>query len=246
MSRIKFVVLTSPRTGSTWLIDLLNGQAGIEAHGELFLRRARSSPAIAGRADYPRFVEMHGSPRVSRVPRVVSYLNRLYRAPRTVGFKLMYAQLRQYPEIIGYFAMRRVRIVHLTRGNHIDVLISEELARLTGASHAQAGESPEVPKVYLDPNTLVDRIRRLARMAEAVRLLIRLSTCQCLEVNYEAMLAGEQELERVLRFLEAPERVALASSRLAKRGVAGHRDAIANYAEVQLVLESTPYSQMVR
>jgi hypothetical protein len=228
------------------LIDLLNMQAGVEAHGELFLDRPRLSPPIAGCADYRRFVEVHGTPGLTRVPRVFSYLNELYRAPRTVGFKLMYAQLRKHPEILAYMAVRRLRVVHLMRRNYIDVIVSEELAKLTGTSHARAGTRTEVPLVYLNPATLVDQIRRLSRRSREARRLIRLSTCAILETTYEELLEGEREFVRILRFLGVSRPATQMQSHLAKRGTRSHRDAIANYAEVEQALNSTPFSRMLR
>ncbi len=246
MPYVKFVVLTSSRTGSTWLIDLLNMQPGVEAHGELFLRHRRSSPAIAGRADVHRFIEVHDTPGLTRVPRVFTYLNGLYGAPSTVGFKLMYTQLRDHLEMLAYFAIRRVRIVHLTRSNHLDVMVSEALARLTGTSHVSAGTQAEVPKVQLDAATLVDRIRGRSRRHGIARWLVRLTTCPVIEVTYEKLLNGEQEFGRIFRFLEISKPTIQLQSNLAKRGTRSHRESIANYDEVRQVLSSTQYASMLR
>ena len=246
MRYVKFVVLTSSRTGSTWLIDLLNMQSGVEAHGELFLDQPRLTPAIAGRADYRRFIEVHGTPGLSRVPRVFSYLNELYRTPRTVGFKLMYTQLRRHPEILAYLAARRVRVVHLIRRNHIDVIISEELARLTGTSHAPAGTRSGVPMIHLDAATLLDRVRGRGRRPVEARWLLRLSSCPFIEVAYESLLDGEQEFARILEFLDVPGPPIRGQSNLAKRGARSHRESIVNYEEIKEVLRSTPYAGMLR
>jgi hypothetical protein len=227
-------------------MDLLNKQSGVEAHGELFLNRPRLSPAIADLADYRRFIEVYGTPGLTRVFRVFSYLTGLYRAPRTVGFKLMYTQLRKQPEILAYLAVRRVRVVHLVRHNHIDVIVSEELARLTGTSHAQAGTKSGLPMVFLDPATLVDRMRSRNRRPVAARHLIRLSTCPLLEVEYEKLLDGEQEFERICEFLNIPKPAIQVQSNLVRRGARSHRDSIINYDEVEQVLSSTPFSQMLR
>jgi LPS sulfotransferase NodH len=246
MSRVKFVVLTSSRTGSTWLIDLLNRQPGVAAHGELFLDEPRTSPALSSRPDGERFIEAYGHAGVARPYRAFSYLNALYEAPETVGFKLMYGQLRKYPELLAYFAIRRVRIVHLIRRNHLDVIVSEELAKLTGASHVLAGTKYEAPKVFLDPSTLLDRMRKRERRPVQARGLVRLIGCRQLEVTYEALLDGEQEFARVARFLDAGTPATDLQSDLAKRGSPSHRDAISNYDEVCRVLASTPFAAMVR
>jgi LPS sulfotransferase NodH len=158
----------------------------------------------------------------------------------------MYTQLRRYPEIVVYLAVRRVRIVHLTRRNHIDVIVSEQLARLTGTSHAKAGTAIAIPMVYLDPATLVDRIHTLNKKAAHARRLIRLFTCPVLEAAYEELLEGEQEFLRILDFLGVPRPATQAQSNLAKRGARTHRDAIVNYEEVRQVLNSTPFLSMLR
>ena len=49
-----FVVFTSPRTGSSWLIDLLDSHPRIAAYAELFLPGDRSTPDY-GSQDLPRF-----------------------------------------------------------------------------------------------------------------------------------------------------------------------------------------------
>jgi LPS sulfotransferase NodH len=245
MAQVKFVVLTSSRTGSTWLIDILNMQSGVEAHGELFLNQRRTTPAIAGRDDRPRYVDVHGSRGLSRAPRVVCYLNELYRSPHVVGFKLMYSQLRVHPEILAYLALRRVRIVHLVRLNHLDVIISEELAKNTGASHVRAGTNANLSPVNLDTRTLVRRIRRVSRAPGKARFLIRLSACPILEVSYEALLGGQEEFTRVCDFLQISCASALRSN-LQKRGTGSHRDAIANYEEVRQTLSSTPFASLLR
>jgi hypothetical protein len=227
-------------------MDLLNMQANVEAHGELFLKHGRLSPAIADRSDYDRFVEAYRTPGLMRVTRVFSYLNRLYRAPRTIGFKLMYTQLRAYPEILAYLAIRRIRVVHLTRRNQIDVIVSDERARITGTSHAEAGSESGVPMVHLDPATLVARIRRRIRASAVARNLIRLSTCPCLEVTYEALLEGEQGFGRIFKFLNIPIPAGKLKSSLAKRGSGSHRDSIANYDEVRQALLVTSFASMLR
>jgi LPS sulfotransferase NodH len=246
MPDTKFVVLTSSRTGSTWLVDLLNTQSSVDAHGELFLAERRLTPAIAGRDDFPRFIELHGIPRLTRLPRIVSYLNRLYRTPRAVGFKLMYTQLRRYPEILAYCALRRIRIVHLTRLNQIDVIVSGELARMTGSSHAQAGRNSQAPKVHISAASIGGQIDRLCKRSRQATRLIELSWCPTLEVHYESLLESEIEFDRVLDFLDVVRSSDPIQSKLVKRGHQSHREAIANYEEIRSELAGTPYAWMLR
>jgi hypothetical protein len=227
-------------------MSLLDSHEDLEAHGELFLGHARLEPAIATRSDYPRFVEMHGSQSSLRPGRVVGYLDGLYgRSACAIGFKLMYTQLRAFPEILAYLAWRRVRILHLVRRNHLDVILAEELASLTGTSHATAGQAQEFPKVILNASTLVDRLQRLRRRLAPARTIVRLSTCLSLEISYEALTDSEQEFNRVLDFLEVRRCPIPPRSTLVKRGVRSHRDAIANYDEVSEALAGTEFRRLL-
>jgi LPS sulfotransferase NodH len=246
MPFVKFVVLTTSRTGSTWLMDLLNMQPGVHAHGELFLDERRSRPAIASRTDFPRFIEQSIARGSTRMTTVFAYLTSLYRVPRTVGFKLMYGQLLRYPEILVFLAFRRVRIVHLVRRNHLDAIISEDLAKLTGASHISADTQLQVPKVHLDTATLADRIRRRNQRPSQARWMMRLSTCPYIEVDYESLVEGESEFARIADFIGIEVSPIRGKSSLAKRGSQSHRDSISNYDEVRDALSSTRYSGMLR
>ena len=225
---------------------MLNRVSGVEAHGELFLNRPRQTAAIAGRSDYPRFRERHPVAGVRRLILLFSYLDELYRRAATVGFKLMYSQIRQYPELIAYIARRGLRIVHLTRLNQIDVLISEERARETGVSHIQAGSRSGPVSVHLDAATLVERLQRLDRNARQVRTLLKLARCPTVEVHYESLLVEGGEFLRVLKFLEVAARDPGSGSSLEKRGVTSHREAISNYEEIRGLLATTPFRDMLR
>jgi hypothetical protein len=225
---------------------MLNRVPGVEAHGELFLSQLRLTAAMAGRADYPRFFERHPAAGVRRLSLVFSYLNKLYGRAPTVGFKLMYSQFRQYPELFAYVASRRLRIVHLTRLNQIDVVVSEERARETGVSHIRAGSSSGPISVHLDPATLIDRLRRLSKKPGKTRALLKFACCPTLEVTYEALVDDPEEFLRVLDFLGVAGRNPVSKSSLEKRGVRTHREAISNYEEVRRVLASTPFLDMLR
>jgi LPS sulfotransferase NodH len=139
-----------------------------------------------------------------------------------------------------------VRIVHLTRSNQIDVLVSEERARETGVSHIQARATLGLAAIILDAATLVDRIHRLNRKPRQVRTTLRLLCCPTLKITYEALLQGPEEFERILQFLGVEVSNLHLQSSLEKRGVRSHREAISNYNEIRRDLRPTPYLNMLR
>jgi LPS sulfotransferase NodH len=245
MSSVHFVVLTTSRTGSTWLIDLLN-QIGVEAHGELFLRQSRTVPPLVGRADYKRFVDYYDGPRILRFSHVGRYLDGLYSRPGAVGFKLMYGQLRSFPQVGLYLYRRRIRVVHLIRANLLDAIVSEELARTTGVSHVRDIDDAPIPTVHLRTTDLVSRLDRRRRAAKIASKLLRTSSCPFVEVTYEGLLGDTSELKRIAVFLDVPVGAKMPQSSLAKRGSRKHHDAISNYSEVAAVLAGSHYSSMLR
>lgn len=240
-----FMVLTTQRTGSSWLMDRINGMPGAQGHMELFYEHPRREPPRAGRNDYDRFVE---TVHASRRPRATfAYLDRFYSWPPAAGFKLMYSQLRRYPEILPYLALRRLAVIHLLRVNHLDVIVSEALARATGRSHATVAEGRGQPRALrLETARLVDRVRRLQRKQAFMRRLLRLLPNPVLEISYERLCAGDAGFAVIRRFLGLPADAAQASpSRLLKRQQAAHRDVIANYEEVRRVLVGAGYEGLL-
>src|SRR5688572_33465139 len=137
-----FVVLTTNRSGSEWVMSTLNNFQNVSGHGELFLPRPRN---LDNKWDanfaYTRFVETKFQRFTVRPFSVFSYLNTLYSTPEKVGFKLMYKQLGLYPEILAYLVQRRIRVLHLIRRNHLDVMLSYAVKAKIGQAHLLVGQS---------------------------------------------------------------------------------------------------------
>lgn len=248
MPPASFMVVTAQRSGSSWLMDRINNAPDAEGHMELFYRHPRRSPARAGCNDYPRFVETHQS--LGRRPRAVfAYLDGLYSRAGAIGFKLMYSQLRHYPEILPYAAFRRLRVVHLVRSNHFDVVISEELARVTGTSHATRDDARVTPCVVdIDPGTIVERVRRLQRKQQVVRNLLRLLPVPVMKLSYESLCSDDDRaFRRLLRFIgaEEPTTSAASASTLVKRQRAPHCEVVRNYPSVAAALTCAGYERLL-
>ena len=121
----KFVVLTTHRSGSQWVMSTLSNYQGVSAHGELFLPRPRlPTKKRDSNLVYARFIETKFGHFTARPFSVFSYLNTLYSMPGKVGFKLMYKQLGLYPEILAYLLRHHVHVIHLVRRNYLDVMLS--------------------------------------------------------------------------------------------------------------------------
>jgi len=246
-ARTHFVVFTTQRNGSTWLMSVLNGLEGVAAQGELFLPRPRS-PETRWDSEFalPRYVEakrQHGSVRPLSV---FNYLSALYQDGSTVGFKLMYSQLRRYPEILPYLMKERIRVVHLVRRNHLDVLISFAIKREIGKAHILAPEDrPSDVEVELDTRSLMRDLRKLELKHAFGRRVLKLARLNHIEVAYEDLVADPAQFDGVRKFLGIPADQSVPPSNILKTRTGNQRQVVANYADVQAVLQGSKFAHLL-
>jgi LPS sulfotransferase NodH len=244
----RYVVLTTQRNGSTWVMSILNSLEGVSAQGELFLPRPRVHER---RWDsdfaYPRYVESRAEVGRLRPLSVVRYLDRFYGSTDdAVGFKLMYSQVKTYPETLLYLRRHRIPTVHLVRENHLDVLISFALKREIGRAHILAeGDRPAEVGVELPVDSLVSDLERLQRKHDIARRLLRLLRMRHLEISYEYLAADPGRFGEVLAFLGIPANLELASSNILRTRVGSQGDVVRNYDDVRRALEGTRFAALL-
>ncbi len=243
----KFVVLTTNRSGSVWVMSTLNSLQHVTAQGELFLPRARVSEKRWD-TDFarPRFIETRFDNVTFRPFSVFSYLSSLYSIPGSVGFKLMYAQLRRYPEILAYLTRHRIRIVHLVRRNHLDVVISYAIKAKVGRAHLLSGQSaPDALRVELDTANLIKQLEWLRKKQSMARRLLRWCGLRHLEITYEGLLRDQAHFRLIWEFLSINPEQDIPESNVVKIRRGGHRDVISNYDEVKEVLANSKFAGLL-
>ena len=243
----KFVVLTTNRSGSEWMMSTLNSFPDVFAHSELFLpRRQVSEGKWNSDFAYPRFVESKVKGLALRPFSVFSYLNTFYSMPGKVGFKLMYKQLGLYPEILVYLLRHRVRVIHLMRQNHLDVMLSYAVKAKIGQSHLLAGQSaPDELRVRLDTRTLVRKLAWLQEQQNIARRLLKFFRLPHVEVIYEDLVRNHTLFLRIADFLSINGEQQIPEFALTKIRKEGHRNVIGNYDEVKEVLVNSKFAGLL-
>jgi LPS sulfotransferase NodH len=242
-----FVVFTTQRSGSTWVMSVLNTYEGVTGQGELFLGRPRS-PEKRWDSDFAhaRYVETKAEYGSVRPFSVFRYLDAFFSQGPHVGFKLMYDQLRSYPEILVYLLRKRVPVVHLVRENHLDVLISFALKREIGKAHMlDAKDRPRDMAVELPTASLLRQVRWLQFKHDAARHLLKASLLRHLEVTYEELVRDPSRFEDILAFLGVSTTGEEPHSHILKTRVGGQRDVVSNYEEVERVLANTRFATLL-
>ncbi len=243
----KFVLLTTNRSGSVWVMSTLNSLQQVTAQGELFLPKARVSEERWD-SDFacPRFIETEFGNVTFRPFSVFSYLNDLYSAPGSVGFKLMYAQLRRYPEILVYLIRHRIRVVHLVRRNHLDVVLSYAVKAKIGRAHLLSGQSArDAIRIELDTENLIRQMAWLERKQGMARQLLNWSRLPHLEVAYEDLFRDRTHFRMILDFLLIKPEEAIPESSVVKTTRGSHRDVIRNHDEVKERLANSKFAELL-
>ena len=243
-----FIVFTTNRSGSEWLISTLNNFQGVSAHGELFLPRVRNLDKKWD-ADfaYTRFFETKFEKPTFRPFSVFSYLDTLYSTPGKVGFKVMYKQLGLYPEIMVYLIRHRIRVIHLVRKNHLDVMLSYAVKAKVGQAHLLAGQSaPDKLQVELDTANLVGKLSWLERQQSMARKFLTWCRLSHIEVAYEDMVRDQARYFQLIRdFLSIDPGQQTPQSPLTRTRRGCHREMISNYDQVRKALADSQFAGLL-
>lgn len=124
------VIVSSQRSGSTWLMQVLAQVTGFRVYGEVFREitseQFRGDPALKP----PLFYTEHAG-------NVESYIETLRSDNKVVVVKLMYDQIVKNPELVRFLSKKNILVINLTRTNVFDISISKSIARATGVYHRE-------------------------------------------------------------------------------------------------------------
>jgi hypothetical protein len=178
------------------------------------------------------------------------YLDYLYEprgAIRTIGFKVMYDQLRHNPELLVYFRRRKVRVVHLLRRNLLDIHLSREALLHRNFAHARSPAEREEIRIDVDTSRLVRALTRLELQQRAVRCALTRLHLLTHEVIYEDALADDRLLYSVLSYvgiIDGPGHDL--SAVMLKLAPSSHRATIRNFDAVAETLATTKFAVFLR
>jgi LPS sulfotransferase NodH len=238
--RVFYVVLSTQRSGSTWFRRMLDDHPDIRDFGEVFLMR----PWEGWRADdlvpFSHHLRDHGGRRPAVTARYLRCLRESPTPAKAVGFKLMYGQLAQFPELLPLLLRHRFRLIHLVRDNHLDMVISRERDERLKITHTR--EKVDVPALHLEPERLRRRLRRIGISVKLGRGLTAAWPHPVHTVRYEDLAADPPGVLRpVVEFLgQRAEGVEL-NSRMQRIATGTYRDRIANYDEIAPLLREWGY-----
>lgn len=251
-TRTRFVTVSTQRSGSTWLTDMLNSHPDVASYTELFLMQGQGAPEWGKYKDivyWKTYREALGAglKRSVRSLGLFQYLDDVFsRHPgkQAIGFKLMYGQMLKLPETLAYLRSRDVRIIHLVRRNIVDVVLSGTAKAARNVAHAEQGSAVESIRVHVDPDRLVRQLRRRQREQRVFSLLLAHLGLPYIELFYEDIVDDRSRLDACLEFLGCS--ALPLDSNLSKLNPSRHSELIENFAQVQAALAVTRFSGFLR
>ncbi len=248
----KFVVLSTQRSGSTWVVDMLTSHPRVVAYSELFMHGGEGTPRWGKEKDLPYWQTYARDKRGGRVTRpywLWRYLGEAFQerpGVDAIGFKLMYSQLTSISKpLMPSLWLKRVRIIHLIRRNALDVVLSKEAGAARGGKlHAREGEDVERVSIRLQTDDLLRRMTLHERAIDGARVRFKRVGLPYREVVYEDLVDDERGFATLFEFLDV-EPTPVTSS-LQKVNPTAHEELIENYGEVRDALEGTKYAGQLR
>lgn len=189
----RFILLTMPRSGSTWLGTLLDDHPDIAMYGELFLDHDVPEKYKELRRHDPEKFFLYRKKSSSRRPKVTRiYLDKVFSGDKkTIGFKLMAYPLLRHPEIIFYCKKHDIRLVYLTR-NIRDRVISYAVAEQRDHFHKLSEQSDLKEKITLDQKRVMTLYKRQKALSNILDFIIKKLPVQVMHLDYDD-LAGHQD-----------------------------------------------------
>jgi LPS sulfotransferase NodH len=240
---IKFCILTTQRSGSTLLQELLDSHSDIKVLREIFLNKKPKN--IWADPNLISFYEFKNE-RVSIRPWITfQYLNKLDAYPgehKAIGFKLMYNQFSLYPEILLKLIADRFKIIHLVRDNYLDVVFSKINAIENDLFHTRT--EVEMNSIQVNPSFLLKKLYQQEMTVKLAYSILKIMPNSVLNISYNCLCDNRGvTLNSVLNFLNISNTEIDFKSSLQKISKGSYKEKIANYDEVYQRLAGTKFKK---
>lgn len=247
-----FCILATQRSGSTWLVSLLDSHPQVKAFSELFIGEpfAHRSDEYLPWSDeflslFYEFEQRHGGMSIVRVFQYLEILGNYPGEHRAIGFKLMYSQLAKRPEILLKLISDRYRVINLVRDNPLDIIISKANLRRSGSPHFKKEQT--LSAIDLDPVRLLKDLEKQHRKTQFMRNVLNLLPLQVLNITYESLCDDQQAvIDSVLKFLNVDNKKVDLNSELKKISKGQYSQKIKNFEEIKLIMSGTKFQKFLQ
>ena len=221
----KFIIITRSRTGSNFLMSLLNSHPNILAKGELFRRlEGKSSDQVWNET-------------FSKKPKHIKY----------VGFKIFYYHPldSEDKEVWNYIKKdKNIKIIHLTRNNILRTVVSRAIADKTNTWTNKKGKKIDISdkRVKIDIDSCLNDFKKTREDENRIR--DNYKNRNLMELTYEDLVKDHQKvMNDVFNFLEIE--INEVNSDYKKQNNEKLEDLITNYNDVVEAIKKSKWSYIL-
>lgn len=245
-SYARFIVLSRSRSGSNYMVDLLNSHEGIRCFNELFSRNGKTYwglPGFGSRAY--RSESLKQLKENDPVSFLLKYVYSKYPASvSSVGFKLFYNQAKKGRSRILWRYLseqRELKIIHLKRLNMLNVVASRKVAEV---SHewVKRGRSSANKKIQIElsHDECLTQFEKTKRWEMEKGELF--SKHKVMDVYYEDLVSDtENVMSNVQHFLGVESKHLFSTTR--KQSARPIAEVITNYEELKAGFKDTEWEE---
>ncbi|QEC69589.1 sulfotransferase [Panacibacter ginsenosidivorans] len=201
----KFIVFTTPRTGSTLLVKSLDRHPEIFCAGEIFLLNGTQ---FHGECSFPfwklplpkKAIYIMNFPNMWM--NLSSFLKNFFtpaNGEKAKGFKMMHFQTFYVPGMIEYIKKNDIKVILLLRENLLKNTLSDLRARDTGVYHNSGNVAEKLPKFNVDIPQLEKKMEEIAGIQKELENVT--SSMNTLKITYEDFENWDATISKVLNFI---------------------------------------------
>ena len=245
---VKFVILSTQRSGSTFFRKYIGSHPQIDSRGEIFISKHWDDNGHEDRY-YHYCVQSNFYRLCAKIGLhcliVPAFLDSFYKnasaSTNAKGFKLMYNQADKFGIFSSILKSENIVFIHFIRKNLLKMLVSRKLLNATNIAHSTV----KLPQrtIELDTDNIIATLTRIDTKISLYKN--RLRKFNALEVCYETFVENPVEKSKaVLQYLSLDTEVKL-STDLKKISSNNLKNVLSNYKEVKRTLMNTRFEKFI-
>lgn len=246
----KFCIVSTQRSGSTWLRLLLGSHPEIKAFDEIFLPDRPDRKWTKGLIPFYKFKESHSYKRPWLTLRYLDTLNTYSGDHKVIGFKLMYNQINKQPEILLKLLLDDFKIIHLVRENYLDIIQSSQQAfnrkSPNNKNIIHTEKEVEILPIYLPASSLLKRLYHLKNERIKYKIILNILPNSVFRITYKNLCHNTNTvLNSIAEFLNVKSSGIIYKSDRKKIITGKKSQMISNYEEIQQLLKGTQFEKLL-
>jgi len=229
-------IITTERSGSTWLTELLSQHTRIKAFREPYRTKIKVNKEprlqeITLNQYYRQYAEQTDGHQLLKIKKYLNQLIDQADENNIICFTVHYYHFKRYPELLFWLLFSNFRIVHLKRENSMENILSLAIRQVTKKSHNINGI--ELPNISVDAQKLVTSMKRHKKNKFIASLLLKCLPIHVKEISYEKILHRTNEtIKELHEFAGLDKQDVNAQTNLKKVVNKDYADFITNYEEL--------------